>query len=171
MRIREFDGARRGEVEAVAAIYAHYVANGTASFELEPPDAEEMARRFRVLREGGYPVLVAEGEGGEVLGYAYCRAYHERAAYRHTVEDSVYVRADAVGRGVGRALLEALIGAAARRGFLQMVAAIGDSDNSASVGLHRACGFVLVGTAEKVGFKFGRFLDVVYMQLSLRPGD
>ena len=170
-QIRDLDPDRSGELEAITAIYAHHVLTGTASFELEPPDAGEMARRFDILRKGNYPMLVAvDKTDARIVGYAYCGPYRSRPAYGGTVEDSVYVHRDATGRGIGRALLAALIERARRSGYLQIMAAIGDSDNQASIGLHRSCGFVEIGTARRIGFKFGRFLDVVYMQRSIADG-
>ena len=168
LRICGFDPAKSGDLDAMTAIYAHHVLTGTASFELEPPDAVEMARRFGALLEGDCPILVARDKtDATVVGYAYCSPYHSRPAYGRTVEDSVYVHKNAMGRGIGRALLTALMEQAGRRGYLQMMAAIGDSRNEASIRLHRSCGFVEIGIARQIGFKFGRFLDVVYMQRSL----
>jgi L-amino acid N-acyltransferase YncA len=161
--------AAAADVGAIAVIYAHAVRFGTASFELEPPDAAEMARRQRTIVEAGYPYLVAHADGA-VLGYAYAGPYRARPAYRWSVENSVYVAADAQRRGVGRALLDALIAEAERRGFRQMIAVIGDSAQVASIALHRAAGFRLVGTLEAVGFKHGRWLDTVLMQRPLGPG-
>ena len=162
--------AGAADVEAIAGIYAHAVRFGTASFELEPPDAAEMARRQQTLLDGGYPYLVAREGNGPVLGYAYAGPYRARPAYRWSVENSIYVAADAQGRGIGRALLDALVAEAELRGFRQMVAVIGDSAQTASIALHRACGFRLIGTLEAVGFKHGRWLDTVLMQRPLGPG-
>jgi L-amino acid N-acyltransferase YncA len=158
--------AKPGDMASVADIYAHAVRHGTATFELEAPDAAEMARRHADLQAGGFPYLVAE-LGGVVAGYAYAAAYRTRPAYRWTVEDSIYVAADAQRRGIGLALLQRLIAEAEDRGFRQMVAVIGDSQQIPSLELHRAAGFVLVGTFEAVGFKLGRWLDTVMMQRSL----
>jgi phosphinothricin acetyltransferase len=128
-----------------------------------------MARRFESLAAGGYPYLVAE-QGGTVVGYAYAGPYRARPAYRWTVEDSVYVDTAAHRRGLGRALLARLIDESETRGLRQMIAVIGDSANVASVELHRALGFRLVGTFDNVGFKFGRWLDSVLMQRPLGRG-
>jgi L-amino acid N-acyltransferase YncA len=128
-----------------------------------------MARRQRLLLDGGYPYLVAE-QLSVVVGYAYAGPYHARPAYRWTVEDSVYVAPQAHRRGVGRALLNHLINACEARGFRQLIAVIGDPQQGASIGLHSAAGFRLVGTFEAVGFKFGRWLDTVQMQRRLGPG-
>lgn len=161
---------RPDDIAAITAIYGHAVATGTASFELEPPGEAEMLGRHQALVAGGHPYLVAERDG-TILGYAYAGAYRARPAYRGTVENSVYVRGDQHGRGIGRALLGALVEAATAAGFRQMVAVIGDSANAASIGLHRAAGFEPVGTLRSVGWKHGRWLDTVLMQRALGPGD
>jgi L-amino acid N-acyltransferase YncA len=158
------------DTPAITRIYADAVAHGTASFEVEPPDEAEMARRQRTLLDGGFPYLVAEIDG-RVAGYAYAGPYRERPAYRWTVEDSVYVAAEAQRRGIGRALLERLVEEAERRGSRQMIAVIGDSRQTASIELHRALGFGLIGTFVSVGYKHGRWLDTVLMQRPLGPGD
>jgi L-amino acid N-acyltransferase YncA len=164
--IRPAGGA---DIPAITRIYAHAVRTGTASFELDPPDEAEMARRRQALLDGGYPYLAAVAEGA-VLGYAYAGAYRARPAYRFSVEDSVYVAPQAHRRGVGRALLARLIADAEARGFRQMIAVIGDSAQTASIELHRAAGFRLIGAIENVGFKFDRWLDTVLMQRALGPG-
>lgn len=157
------------DIPAITAIYEPAVRTGTASFELEAPDGAEMARRFQAIQAGGYPYLVAE-EDGRVLGYAYAGAYRPRPAYRHTVENSIYVAPDVQRRGVGKILLEALVKDCEARGFRQMIAVIGDSAQEPSIALHMALGFRLVGVAEAVGFKHGRFLDQVLMQRALGKG-
>src|SRR5262245_271425 len=157
------------DLAAVTRIYEHSVRHGTASFETAPPDESEMARRYQALRAGGYPYLVAEQEGA-ITGYAYAGPYRARPAYHWTVEDSIYIAADAQRRGIGRALLERLIVEAEAGGFRQMIAVIGDSANTASIELHRAARFRLVGTFDNVGFKFGRWLDSVLMQRALGKG-
>ena len=161
--------AAAADVGAIARIYAHAVRFGTASFELEPPDEAEMALRQRALVEAGYPYLVAEVDSA-VFGYAYAGPYRHRPAYRWGVESSIYVAPEAHRRGVGRALLDALIADAERRGFRQMIAVIGDAAQVPSIALHRAAGFRLIGTLEAVGFKHGRWLDTVVMQRPLGPG-
>jgi L-amino acid N-acyltransferase YncA len=161
--------AAPADVGAIARIYEHAVRFGTASFELEPPDEPEMARRLRAILDNGYPYLIAEADSA-VLGYAYAGPYRARPAYRWSVENSVYVAPEAQRRGVGRALLDALILETERRGFRQMIAIIGDSAQAPSLALHRAAGFRLVGTLEAVGFKHGRWLDTVLMQRPLGPG-
>jgi L-amino acid N-acyltransferase YncA len=162
--------ALASDIAAITRIYAHAVRHGTASFEIEPPDEPEMARRQRVLFDGGHPYLVAEADGA-VLGYAYAGPYRARPAYRWSVEDSVYIAPEAQRRGVGRALLEELIAESERRGFRQMIAVIGDSAQTPSIELHRALGFRLIGTIVSVGFKHGRWLDTVLMQRALGRGD
>ena len=165
--IRAYNSHDLADCKAVTEIYAHHVAHGTASFEVTPPSEEEIQRRFTTLIEKGFPILLACNSDGQVLGYAYCGTYKERAAYNNTVEDSIYVRHDITGKGVGIALLTALIKSAKSHGYLQMMAVIGDSDNRASIRLHAKAGFRMIGTATNIGFKFNRFLDVVYMQLDL----
>jgi L-amino acid N-acyltransferase YncA len=162
---------RAGDVAAVTRIYADAVLTGTASFELEPPDESAMAQRQQALGEGNYPWLVAEYDGA-VAGYAYAGPFRVRAAYRWSVEDSVYVDPRLYRRGVGRALLSGLIGACEGRGFRQMIAVIGDTPNqTASIELHRAAGFRLVGVLDAVGFKFGRRLDTALMQRALGSNE
>jgi phosphinothricin acetyltransferase len=161
--------ATAADIPAITAIYDHAVRHGTASFELEPPDAAEMARRWQTLVDGGFPYLVAEADGA-LAGYAYAGPYRPRPAYRWSVEDSVYVAPSLQRRGVGRTLLDRLVAAAEQRGFRQMIAVIGDSAQTPSIELHRAAGFHMIGTVENVGHKFGRWLDTVLMQRALGPG-
>jgi L-amino acid N-acyltransferase YncA len=161
--------AGAADIPAITRIYAHAVHHGTASFELDPPDEAEMARRQQALIAGGYPYLAAVA-GEAVLGYAYAGAYRARPAYRFSVEDSVYVAPQAHRRGIGRVLLDHLIAEAEKRGFRQMIAVIGDSAQVASIELHRAAGFRLIGAIENIGFKFDRWLDTVLMQRALGPG-
>ncbi len=152
---------------AVTAIYAHHVLTGYASFEEVPPDVAEMTTRWRTFTEKGLPYIVAEKDG-HVLGYSYAGPYRTRSAYRHTVENSVYVDKDAAGQGIGRALLTELIRLCEAGPWHEMIAIIGDSANTASIGLHKALGFRMVGTFEKVGFKHGRWVDSVLMQIALK---
>lgn len=159
--------SRPEDVVAIHAIYAHHVLHGLASFEEVAPAVDEIAGRRADVLAKGFPYLVAD-EAGEVLGYAYVSLYRTRSAYRYTVENSVYVRHDTVARGVGRALLAALIARCERLDLHQMIAVIGDSGNAASIGLHAAMGFEHVGMLPKVGFKFGRWVDSVLMQRALR---
>jgi L-amino acid N-acyltransferase YncA len=157
------------DIAAITRIYAQAVRDGTASFELDPPDEAEITRRYITLRDGGFPYIVAEIES-EVAGYAYAGPYRARPAYRFTVEDSIYIDPRMQRRGVGRALLEGLLVEAEARGFRQMVAVIGDSAQTPSIALHEALGFRMVGTLEAVGFKFGRWIDSVLMQKALGDG-
>jgi phosphinothricin acetyltransferase len=157
------------DLAAITRIYEHAVRHGTASFEIEPPDQQEMVHRYETLRAGGYPYLVAE-LGGALVGYAYAGPYRARPAYHWTVENSIYIAPQSQRRGIGRALLERLIADTQDGGFRQMIAVIGDSANTASIELHRAAGFRLVGTFDNAGFKFGRWLDSVLMQRPLGKG-
>lgn len=161
--------ALAADLEAMLAIYAPEVRAGTASWEWEPPDLAEYARRFEAQQASGWPWLVAELEG-RIAGYAYAGRYRPRIGYAWCVEDSVYVAAWARGRGVASRLLGALIEECAARGARQMVAVIGDSANRPSIALHRALGFRHVGTLETIGFKAGRWLDSVLMQRPLGEG-
>lgn len=158
--------ATAGDMAGVQAIYAHHVLHGTASFEEIPPDLAEMQHRRDAVLAAGLPYLVADRDG-VVLGYAYAGFYRTRTAYRHTAEDSVYLAPDAAGFGAGRALLAQVIAQSAAAGYRELVAIIGDSGNTASIGLHRALGFRDVGTLRNVGLKFGRWLDTVIMQRTL----
>lgn len=157
------------DIPAITAIYGHAVLHGTASFELDPPGEAEMLRRRAAILDGGYPYIVAERDG-EVLGYAYAGAYRTRPAYRSTVEDSIYVSPAAQGQGIGRVLLEALIGECEARDFRLMVAVIGDEDSKGSIALHRSLGFEPVGILKGVGYKHGRWLSTVLMQRALAGG-
>ena len=154
------------DVARCAEIYGHHVLYGTASFELDPPDLAEMKRRRAAVIDLGLPHLVAERQG-RVLGYAYAGNWRPRPAYKFSVEDSIYIDKDAVGQGVGKALLPVLIEQCTALGKKQMVAVIGDSGSLPSIRLHAACGFRRVGTLENIGFKFGRWLDSVLMQRAL----
>jgi L-amino acid N-acyltransferase YncA len=158
------------DIPAITRIYAHAVTHGTASFEYEPPSEAEMARRMSELTDKGFPYFSAEADG-TLAGYAYAGPYRTRPAYRFTLEDSVYVAPEAQGRGVGRALLSQLIAQAERQGFRQMIAVIGDSEQTGSIALHAALGFAYVGSLPNTGFKFGRWLDSVLMQRPLGPGS
>jgi L-amino acid N-acyltransferase YncA len=154
---------------AVHAIYRHHVLHGLASFEEEPPSVEEMCRRRAAVLDSALPYLVAETDG-EIAGYCYAAPYRLRSAYRFTVEDSVYVDHRFTGRGIGTALLAALIVRCEASRWRQIIAVIGDSGNSASIALHRRLGFRAVGTLDAAGFKFGRWVDVVLMQRMLGEG-
>jgi L-amino acid N-acyltransferase YncA len=158
------------DIAAIAAIYAEAVRHGTASFELEPPDEAEMARRQSVLLAKRFPYLVAE-QSGVVAGYAYAGPYRDRHAYDWCVEDSIYIAPQFHRQGIGRLLLMRLIAQSEARGFRQMLGVIGDSANTASVAVHAACGFRLIGNFQSIGFKHGRWLDTVLMQRPLGSGD
>jgi phosphinothricin acetyltransferase len=162
--------ACEADAEALAAIYGHHVLHGFGTFEEVPPFPAEMDRRRRDITAHGLPYIVAE-DGGRLLGYAYAAPFRHRAAYRYTVEDSVYVAADAIGQGVGRAVLSAVLDACEGLGLRQAIAVIGGSDNAASIGLHRALGFSPAGVAKGLGFKHGRWVDVVWMQKALGVAD
>jgi L-amino acid N-acyltransferase YncA len=158
------------DVAVITAIYRPAVLRGTASFELEPPDEAEMLRRFEAVTRSGYPYFVATLDE-RVVGYAYASAYRTRPAYRFTVEDSVYIAPEAQGKGVGSLLLKALIEASTAKGYRRMVGVIGDSRNHASITLHRNAGFTFCGTIHSIGYKFGRWLDTVIMELPLGDRD
>jgi L-amino acid N-acyltransferase YncA len=163
-------GAMADDADALAAIYGHHVLHGFGTFEEEPPTPAEMARRLGAVTAAGLPYLVAEDKG-RVRGFAYAAPFRPRAAYRYTVEDSVYIAPDAIGTGVGRAVLSAVIDACETLGARQMVAVIGDSGNAASIGLHTALGFSHQGVGKGFGFKHGRWVDIVWMQKALNGGD
>ncbi len=158
------------DMAAVARLYADYVREGLATFELTPPEAHELQARRAAILAAGLPYLVAAA-GGQIAGYAYASPYRGRPGYRYTVEDSVYVAQAQCGRGIGRALLEALIGRCQSGPWRQMIAVIGDSANAGSIALHRRCGFQMVGTFRSVGYKLGRWVDTVLMQRALGAGD
>jgi phosphinothricin acetyltransferase len=166
----ELRPAQLEDLPAIHSIYAQHVLTGLASFEEEPPPLEELERRYRNVTARGLPYLVAQF-GDIVAGYGYCAPYRDRSAYRYSLEDSVYVRPDMLGRGIGAALLNELIRRCEALGYRQIIAVIGDSAHAASIGVHAACGFLRVGTLRSVGFKFGRWVDSVIMQRPLGPGD
>ncbi len=163
-------GSTEADVADVSLIYSHHVKHGTATFEITPPDAEKIARRRDAVLTEGLPYLVAECRGS-IVGYAYASLYRPRPAYRFTIEDSIYLHPDHLGKGIGRLLLTELIGRCERGPWRQMIAVIGDSGNAASVRLHAALGFRHTGVFESVGWKFGRWLDTVLMQRTLGAGD
>jgi L-amino acid N-acyltransferase YncA len=162
--------ATASDVTAIAAIYADNVRTGTASYEYVAPDADEMHGRFEAIVGAGYPYFVAADAGGDVVGYAYASVYRPRPGYRYTVEDSVYVAANAARRGIGRALLSTLISACTARGDRLMIAILGDTANVATTALHSALGFEAAGRLPGVGFKFGRWLDGLLMFRALGDG-
>ncbi|MCC7276565.1 MAG: N-acetyltransferase [Alphaproteobacteria bacterium] len=163
--------ARPEDIPAIAAIYGHHVLTGLASFEETAPSVEEMARRHAEITGKGYPYIVAEESAGTVVGYAYAGPYRPRPAYRHSVENSVYLAPGRQRSGIGSALLGALIARCEAKGYRQMVAVIGDSANAASIGLHARHGFTRVGTLRSIGYKHGRWVDSVLMQRALGAGD
>jgi phosphinothricin acetyltransferase len=158
------------DIPAITAIYAHHVLHGTGTFEEDPPDEAEIAARMARVQAAGCAWLVAE-EDGLILGYGYFAPFRERSAYRFTAEDSVYVRDDIRGQGVGKALVAALLPRAEARGFRQMIAVIGDSENVGSIGLHISLGFRQAGVLKAAGMKFGRWVDVVQMQKAIGDGE
>ena len=166
----EVRNATAADAPAIAAIYRHHVLTGLASFEVEPPDAAEIARRMDAVRALDLPYLVAL-DGGEIAGYAYASVYRTRPAYRYTVEDSVYVHHARARRGIGSALMPALIAGCARAGRRQIIAVIGDSANTGSIRLHEKFGFARVGLLPDVGYKFERWVDSVLMQRALSAAD
>ena len=162
--------ATEQDADAVAAIYGHHVQHGFGTFEEEPPTGAEICRRIAAVRALGLPYLVAKDDG-RVAGFAYAASFRPRPAYRFTAESSVYVRPDLVGRGVGAALMGEIIAACEAMGLRQLVAVIGDSGNTASIGLHRSLGFVEIGVGKAFGRKHGRWVDIVLMQKPLNGGD
>jgi phosphinothricin acetyltransferase len=166
----EIAAATLADAPAVTAIYAHHVLHGTATFEIDPPDADEMAARMAKVLDNGWPWLVARSAGGEVLGYAYAGQFHSRPAYRFSCEDSIYVAQDCLGQGIGTLLLAALLEASEAAGFRQMMALIAGTE-PASVALHERHGFVHCGKWASAGRKHGRWLDVIIMQCALGAGD
>ena len=163
-------GAGPADIPAITRIYAHAVEHGTATFEIEPPDEAEMARRQQVLLSRNYPYLAAERRG-MVLGYAYAGPYRERRAYDWCVEDSIYIAPEFHRQGIGRLLLARLVSVAEEAGFRQIVAVIGDSAQAGSIAVHARAGFSHIGTLRAVGFKHGRWLDTLLMQRPLGRGD
>lgn len=167
MPIRE---ATEADLPAITAIYAHHVLHGTGTFEEDPPPLDDMAARLAKVQKAGCAWLVSEDETG-ITGYAYFAPFRDRSAYRFCAENSVYVREGVRGQGVGKALVVELLTRAEARGFRQMIAVIGDSENAGSIGLHASCGFRRAGVIHAVGLKFGRWVDVVFMQKTLGEGD
>lgn len=167
----ELRDAIAADIPAITAIYAHHVRHGTGTFEEEPPTETDMAARMAKVQGAGCAWLVAVDEVGQVLGYGYYAPFRERSAYRFSAEDSIYVRDDIRGQGVGKALVAALLDHAEARGYRQMIAVIGDSENIGSIGLHLSLGFRKIGVLKAVGMKFGRWVDVVQMQKSLGEGE
>ncbi|MEJ5029539.1 GNAT family N-acetyltransferase [Comamonas sp. MYb69] len=159
------------DIPALTRIYAHHVLHGTGSFETEAPSEAEMTRRRDEVLSRQLPYLVAEDDDGQILGYAYANWFKARPAYRFSAEDSIYVADGQHGRGLGRLLMDALIAHCEAAGVRKLIAVIGDSNNLGSVGVHRAAGFTQVGVMRSVGWKFGRWLDIVMMEKTLGDGD
>ena len=162
--------ATSADVPEIQSIYAYHVLHGAGTFEEIPPAVEDVQRRFDGIVGRGWAYLVACDDTG-VLGYAYFAQLRDRSAYRFTAEDSIYVRDDVRGQGVGKALVAQLLGEAEAQGFRQMIAVIGDSDNVGSIGMHASLGFQRTGLLRATGLKFGRWVDTVYMQRALGRGD
>lgn len=162
--------SREEDVKAITEIYAHYVLNSVATFEIDPPDAVEISARRKSILGRNLPYLVAEEEG-QILGFAYAGLFRSRFAYRFAVEDSIYLASEAAGKGLGKKLLREVVVRAEAAGCRQMIAGIADRGNVASIALHLSLGFREVGVFESVGFKFGRWIDVVQMQRALGKGD
>jgi phosphinothricin acetyltransferase len=158
--------ARPDDAAALAIIYSHHILHGTGTFEEEAISSGDMARRLDAITGRGWPWLVAE-EDGAVVGYAYAGIFRDRSAYRFSCEDSVYIHPDHLGRGLGRILLDAIMADSRAAGFERMYAVIGDSDNLGSIRLHERAGFAHAGRFDRAGYKFGRYLDVVFMQREL----
>ena len=159
------------DLPAITRIYAHHVLHGTGSFETEAPSEAEMTRRRDEVLSRQLPYLVAEADDGQILGFAYANWFKARPAYRFSAEDSIYVADGQHGRGLGRLLMNALIEHCEAAGVRKLIAVIGDSNNLGSVGVHRAAGFSQVGVMRSVGWKFGRWLDIVMMEKTLGDGD
>ncbi len=162
--------ARDSDMDSITSIYEQAVLLGTGSFEVTAPDDKEMLNRFKKIKDWGGDYIVA-CLGCDIVGYAYAGPYRTRAAYYNTVEDSIYVHPQCQNDGVGLQLLENLIERCQKKGFRQMVAVIGDSENRASIALHKKCGFVHAGLLRAVGYKFNRWIDSVLMQRTLNPGS
>jgi phosphinothricin acetyltransferase len=158
------------DLEPMRAIYAHHVHHGLGTFEETPPEPQEFAGRAAAVQALGLPWLAAEVDG-RIVGYGYAAPYRPRSGYRFTVEDSVYIAPDRTGQGVGRALLAGVVERCTGAGLRLMYAFIGDSENEASIGLHRSLGFEVSGVMRPAGFKHGRWVDVVVMQKLLGEGD
>lgn len=161
--------SKAGDMSAITEIYGQHVLSGLGSFELLAPSMDEMVKRRADVLSRNFPYLAAE-QDGKVVGYAYASLYRTRPAYRHTLEDSVYVHKDYAGRGIGKLLLTALVEGCEKAGARQLIAVIGDSENKGSIKLHAACGFKRTGTLKAVGFKFGQWVDSVIMQRTIGDG-
>ena len=162
--------ARAQDIEAIASIYAHHVLHGFGTFEEIPPSPDQMAQRMETILGYGLPYLVATRDN-QIMAYAYASPFRLRAAYRYTVEDSIYVAPNAVGTGVGKTLLGRILEDCTTLGMRQVIAVIGDSGNAGSIALHAALGFEMKTTFSSVGFKHGRWVDSVWMQKTLNGGS
>ncbi len=162
--------SQSSDIAQITDIYAHHVLHGTGTFEVDSPSLADMSLRRDDILSKGLPYLVAV-EGEQVLGYAYCNWFKPRPAYRFSAEDSIYLAPQAVGAGLGRALLHELSSHAERAGVRKLIAVIGDSGNAASIAVHRSAGFTEVGVLKSCGWKFDTWLDVVLMDKALGPGD
>lgn len=160
--------ATERDIPDMREIYNHYVANSTVTFDEDPLTLKELRRKFADAQRLGYPWLVAESPSGQVLGYAYVLPWKPKAAYRFTVENSIYLSAAATGKGLGRALMAELLPRAKAAGVKEVVAVIADKGAEASIKLHRDFGFTEIGHLGKVGFKFGRWLGTYLLQKSLK---
>lgn len=166
----EIRNATAADLPEIQAIYAHHVLHGAGTFEEVPPSIEEMAARHAAITSKGWAYIVATDATG-VIGYAYYAQIRDRSAYRFCAEDSIYVRENVRGQGVGKALVQRLLEEAERAGFRQMIAIVGDSENVGSIGVHATLGFQRMGVMRACGVKFGRWVDAVYMQRPLGLGD
>lgn len=158
------------DIPAITAIYGHHVRRGTGTFEIDPPSTHDMAQRRADVLAKGLPYLVA-ARGEQVLGFAYCNWFKPRPAFRFSAEDSIYLADEAMGQGLGRALLAELMTQAEKAGVRKLIAVIGDSANHGSIGVHRSAGFSMVGVLKSCGWKFDQWLDVVMMDKALGLGD
>ena len=154
----------------IQKLYTHYVVNTFSTFEINPPDQNELTRRWKTITSTGFPYLTAELEN-KIVGYTYASKYRSRSAYEYTIEDSVYVSPDFLGQGVGESLLNTLIHKCLPLGWRQMVAVIGDSQNTSSISLHEKCGFYKIGIMPSTGYKLGQWIDTIIMQRELGDGD
>ncbi|CAF3441964.1 unnamed protein product [Rotaria sp. Silwood1] len=162
--------SREADIAAITAIYSYYVLNSTCTFEITPPTIDQMASRRDDVLKNNMPYLVAE-EADSIIGYAYCTWFKPRAAYRFSMESTIYLDKDMCGKGYGRLLLNALLHEAELVGVRKMIAVIGDSTSERSISLHRTAGFTHVGLLKSCGWKFNRWIDVIIMEKSIGDGD
>ncbi|MGM3161369.1 GNAT family N-acetyltransferase [Dickeya undicola] len=164
------EDARAEHIAAIRDIYAQHVQHSLATFETEPPDETEMRQRWLKIRDAGLPWLVAT-QNQQVLGYCYLGMHRTRVAYRFTLEDSIYLHPDHLGKGIGKRLLSAALSQAEQQGYRQVISVVGNSENQASLQLHLSLGFEQIGTLRSVGMKHGRWVDTVLLQRALGEGD